>query len=177
MTSIRELGLPCRSATPRQRINNIWRAPMSPTRKRYVVETATKVIQRCILMTTDPGDLFFDLTCGSGTTAYVAEQWGSRWITCDTSRVATALAKQHLMTANFDCYDLAHRDENVAGAFQHHRVPRVSAKTPAYHEPSAEVLLYDQPQPDRSMASVTGPFTVEAAPAPLATTPDGPDTF
>ena len=60
-----------------------------------------KVIQRCILMTTDPGDLVFDPTCGSGTTAFVAEQWGRRWITCDTSRVALTLAKQRLMTANF----------------------------------------------------------------------------
>ncbi len=74
----------------------------------YVVETNPLVIQRCILMTTDPGDLVFDPTCGSGTTAFVAEQWGRRWITCDTSRVATTLAKQRLMTALFDYYELAH---------------------------------------------------------------------
>ena len=67
--------------------------------KVYVVQTNTKVVQRCMLMTTDPGDLVLDPTCGSGTTAYVAEQWGRRWITCDTSRVAITLAKQRLMTA------------------------------------------------------------------------------
>ena len=151
---------------PGRPINNIWPAPMSPTGKRYVVETATKVIQRCILMTTDPGDLVFDPTCGSGTTAYVAEQWGRRWITCDTSRVATALAKQRLMTANFDYHDLARPDDGVGGGFRYRSVPKVSAKTLAYDEPPAKVVLYDQPEPDRSKARVTGPFTVEAVPAP-----------
>ncbi len=151
---------------PGRRMNNIWAAPMSPTNKRYVVETATKVIQRCILMTTDPGDLVFDPTCGSGTTAYVAEQWGRRWITCDTSRVATALAKQRLMTASFDYYDLAHTDEGVGGGFRYHSVVTVSAKTLGYDEPPVEVMLYDQPRIDRSKARVTGPFTVEAVPAP-----------
>jgi adenine-specific DNA-methyltransferase len=72
----------------------------------YVVQTATKVIERCLLMTTDPGDLVLDPTCGSGTTAYVAEQWGRRWITCDSSRVALALAKHRLMTAKFDYQQL-----------------------------------------------------------------------
>ena len=151
---------------PGRRIHNIWAASMSPTAKRYVVETAAKVIQRCILMTTDPGDLVFDPTCGSGTTAHVAEQWGRRWITCDTSRVATALAKQRLMTANFDYYDLAHADEGVGGGFRYHSIATVSAKTLGYDEPPVEVMLYDQPRIDRSTARVTGPFTVEAVPAP-----------
>lgn len=74
--------------------------------KLYVVQTGTKVIERCLMMTTDPGDLVLDPTCGSGTTAYVAEQWGRRWITCDTSRVALSLARQRLMTAKFDYYAL-----------------------------------------------------------------------
>ena len=72
-----------------------------PIHKVYVVQTSTKVIQRCLLMTTDPGDLVLDPTCGSGTTAYVAEQWGRRWITCDTSRVALALARTRLMAARY----------------------------------------------------------------------------
>lgn len=67
-----------------------------------------------MLMTTDPGDLVLDITCGSGTTAYVAEQWGRRWITCDTSRVAITLAKQRLMTATFDYYKLAHEEQGVS---------------------------------------------------------------
>ena len=94
--------------------------------KRYVVETSSKVIERCILMTTDPGDLVFDPTCGSGTTAYVAEQWGRRWITCDTSRVALTLAKQRLMTALFDYYQLAHPDEGVGSGFQYKTVPHIT---------------------------------------------------
>ena len=75
--------------------------------KMYVVQTNTKVIERCILMTTDPGDLVLDPTCGSGTTAYVAEQWGRRWITIDTSRVSLALARTRLMAARFPYYLLA----------------------------------------------------------------------
>ena len=130
---------------PGRRINNVWPAPMSPADKRYVVQTDTKPIQRCILMTTDPGDLIFDPTCGSGTTAHVAEQWGRRWITCDTSRVATALAKQRLMTVNFDYYELAHPDEGVGAGFRYHGVATVSAKTLGYDEPPAEVMLYDRP--------------------------------
>ena len=82
---------------PGRQLHNIWAASMSADDKRYVVQTAIKVIQRAILMTTDPGDLVFDPTCGSGTTAHVAEQWGRRWITCDTSRVAIAIARQRLM--------------------------------------------------------------------------------
>ncbi|AWO87812.1 MULTISPECIES: site-specific DNA-methyltransferase [Bradyrhizobium] len=74
--------------------------------KIYVVQTNTKVVERCLLMTTDPGDLVLDPTCGSGTTAYVSEQWGRRWITCDSSRVALALAKHRLLTAKFDFYKL-----------------------------------------------------------------------
>src|SRR5258708_4721500 len=79
--------------------------------KTYVVETDTRVVQRCMLLTTDPGDLVLDPTCGSGTTACVAEQWGRRWITMDTSRVALALARQRLMTAKLPYYILADSPE------------------------------------------------------------------
>ena len=81
--------------------------------KKYIVETNIKVVERCLLMTTDPGDLVLDPTCGSGTTAYVAEQWGRRWITTDTSRVALALARTRLMTARFPFYLLADSPEGV----------------------------------------------------------------
>ena len=151
---------------PGRRINNIWAAPMSPTDKRYVVQTATKAIQRCVLMSTDPGDLVFDPTCGSGTTAWVAEQWGRRWITCDTSRVAVTIARQRLMTANYDYYELAHPGEGVGAGFRYRSVATVSARTLGYDEPPAETMLYDQPKVDRRKARVTGPFTVEAVPAP-----------
>ena len=85
-------------------------------------------------MTTDPGDLVFDPTCGSGTTAYVAEQWGRRWITCDTSRVALTLAKQRLMTAVFDYYELAHPEEGVGSGFKYKTVPHVTLKSIANNE-------------------------------------------
>src|SRR5207245_5654173 len=81
--------------------------------KMYVVQTDSRVIQRCLLMTTDPGDLVLDPTCGSGTTAYVAEQWGRRWITLDTSRVALALARTRLMSARFPYYLLS---DSLGGA-------------------------------------------------------------
>ncbi|MFM0141267.1 site-specific DNA-methyltransferase [Paraburkholderia sp. RL18-085-BIA-A] len=90
-------------------ISNAWTDTASGgygADKIYVVQTNPKVIARCVLMTTDPGDLVLDPTCGSGTTAYVAEQWGRRWITMDTSRVALALARQRLMTARFDYFEL-----------------------------------------------------------------------
>lgn len=92
--------------------------------KYYVVQTVARVVQRCILMTTDPGDLVLDPTCGSGTTAYVAEQWGRRWITLDTSRVALALARQRLMSARFPFYYLADskdgraKEQEVSGKIQ-----------------------------------------------------------
>jgi adenine-specific DNA-methyltransferase len=91
---------------PAVAITNLWDDVQqgSGAEKTYVVQTGTKIIERCILMTTDPGDLVLDPTCGSGTTAYVAEQWGRRWITIDTSRVALALARQRLMGARFAYY-------------------------------------------------------------------------
>ncbi len=152
--------------------------------KKYVVETSTKVITRCLLMTTDPGDLVLDPTCGSGTTAYVAEQWGRRWITCDTSRVALALAKQRLMTAMFDYYELAHPKEGVASGLKCKTVPHITLKSIANNPEIREGLtrnqidaairkyadqetLYDQPYIDKKKTRVTGPFTVEAVPAPV----------
>lgn len=88
------------------KLSNLWIDVKGETDKQYVVQTTTKVIQRCMLMTTDPGDLVLDPTCGSGTTAHVAEEWGRRWITIDVSRVALAIARQRLLTAKFDYFKL-----------------------------------------------------------------------
>jgi adenine-specific DNA-methyltransferase len=148
-------------------LNNVWHDTSAPSDKQYVVQTSTLVVQRCTLMTTDPGDLVFDITCGSGTTAYVAEQWGRRWITCDTSRIALTLAKQRLMTAVFDYYELAHQTEGVDSGFRYKTVPHVTLKSIANNEPPEPETLYDQPLVDNSRARVTGPFTVEAVPAPM----------
>ena len=152
---------------PGRRINNIWAAQMPSHDKRYVVQTATKVVERCILMTTDPGDLVFDPTCGSGTIAHVAEQWGRRWIGCDTSRVAIAIARQRLITASFEYYKLAHPAEGVGSGFSYKSVSKVSPKTLASGAPPGKTTLCDQPIPDSTKARVTGPFTVEAVPAPV----------
>ncbi len=97
--------------------------------KIYVVQTGQKTIERCILMTTDPGDLVLDPTCGSGTTAFVAEKWGRRWITCDTSRVAVTLAKQRLMTASYDYYSLQYPHEGLKGGFAYKTIPHIKLKS------------------------------------------------
>ena len=97
-----------------QALGNVWSDTGTGSftdEKIYVVQSGTKLIQRCILMTTDPGDLVLDPTCGSGTTAYVAEQWGRRWITIDTSRVAMALARARIMGARYPYYLLADSPE------------------------------------------------------------------
>lgn len=133
--------------------------------KIYVVQTSTEAIKRCILMTTDPGDVIFDPTCGSGTTALVAEQWGRRWITCDTSRVAITLAKQRLMTTLFDYYKLAHQEEGVGSGFKYETVPHITLSSIANDEPPSTETLYDKPFIDNSKHRVTGPFTVEAVPS------------
>ncbi len=91
---------------PVQELTNMWTDTVGELQKKYVVQTSTRVIERCMMMTTDPGDLVLDPTCGSGTTASVAEQWGRRWITIDCSRVAVSIARQRLLTAKFDFYKL-----------------------------------------------------------------------
>ena len=116
-------------------INNIWTELLMRTGKEYIVQTAPSVIERCLLMTTDPGDLVLDPTCGSGTTAYVAEQWGRRWITIDTSRVALALARQRLLTASFPLYKVNDGDaggdlaQNPGKGFLYKSVPHITLKS------------------------------------------------
>jgi adenine-specific DNA-methyltransferase len=132
---------------------NIWSDIGGASEKRYVVETAPTIVQRCLQMTTDPGDLVLDPTCGSGTTAYVAEQWGRRWITIDTSRVALALARARIMGARYPYYLLAdskdgqHKEAeitqsvpseapthgNIRQGFVYERVPHVTLKSIAHN--------------------------------------------
>jgi len=146
--------------------------------KVYVVQTATKAIERCLLMTSDPGDLILDPTCGSGTTPIVAEQWGRRWITIDTSRVALALARTRLMAHRYPWFQL--QDESdVKHGFLCRTVPHITLKSIAQNpdirdgltraETEAAIArhaeqetLFDQPQEDRNKVRVTGPFTVES---------------
>jgi adenine-specific DNA-methyltransferase len=148
---------------PLQPLSNMWTdggAGSFTEDQTYVVQTATKIVQRCVLMSTDPGDLVFDPTCGSGTTAYVAEKWGRRWITCDTSRIAVTLAKQRLMTANYDYYELQYPHEGLKGGFIYKTSPRITSNSIAEnpeidaiydrHHPGIEAKLYEL---NRSLAA------------------------
>ena len=157
---------------------NVWNDTILGTfsEKLYVVQTSPLTVARCILMTTDPGDLVFDPTCGSGTTAYVAEQWGRRWITCDTSRVALALARQRLMTASYDYYQLADADRGVDGGFRYRTVPHVTLRSIAQNEPPETETLYDQPLKDSKRTRVSGPFTTEQIPS-FGIDADAEDTY
>ena len=152
---------------PYKEVNNLWSDTgtnqMEGGGKVYVVQTSTKTIQRCILMTTDPGDLVLDPTCGSGTTAFVAEQWGRRWITMDTSRIALNIAKKRLMTALFPYYKTYDESEtpNIRRGFIYKRVPHITLKSLANNLPAEEETLYDQPEEDKKRIRVSGPFTVE----------------
>jgi len=154
--------------------------------KIYAVQTATAAVQRCLQMTTDPGDLVLDPTCGSGTTAYVAEQWGRRWITIDTSRVPLALTRQRLLTATFPYYELQDAERGPAGGFVYKRrqnakgeevggiVPHVTLKSIANDEPPAEEVLVDRPEVEKQITRVTGPFVIEATiPTPVDFEGDG----
>ena len=110
-------------------ISDVWTdVSGGASEKVYVVQTNDRIIQRCLLMTTDPGDLVLDPTCGSGTTAYVAENWGRRWITIDTSRIALVWARQRLLTASFNYYELRNESAGVAGGFINKTVPHITLK-------------------------------------------------
>ena len=114
---------------PVTELTNIWRDISGAAGNIYVVQTPVRIIERCLLMTTDPGDLVLDPTCGGGTTAYVAEKWGRRWITIDTSRVSIALARQRLLTASFDYYKFKDETNGVAGGFINKTVPHIMLKS------------------------------------------------
>jgi adenine-specific DNA-methyltransferase len=120
----------------------------------YVVQTVTRAIERCLLMTTDPGDLVLDPTCGSGTTAFVAEKWGRRWITCDTSRVAVTLAKQRLMTASYDYYELKYPHEGLKGGFIYKTVPHVTLKSIANNPEIDEIHARLHPAIESALADL-----------------------
>ena len=174
---------------PYKERGNFWTDTLTGSftdEKIYVVQTNPKVVERCLLMTTDPGDLVFDPTCGSGTTAWCAEKWGRRWITADTSRVPLALARQRLLTSTFDFYRLKEPERGPAGGFEYWRrqnrrgeevggiVPHVTLESIANDEPAKEEVLVDRPETDGSVTRVSGPFCVEATiPAPVEWDGDG----
>ena len=130
---------------PSTELTNIWGDIAGGAGNTYVVQTSTKIIERCLLMTTDPGDLVLDPTCGSGTTAYVAENWGRRWITIDTSRVAVALARQRLLTGTFDYYKLKNESEGVGGGFINKTVPHITLRSIAQNTALDPIFAKHEP--------------------------------
>jgi adenine-specific DNA-methyltransferase len=145
----------------------------------YVVQTDARVIERCLHLVTSPGDLVVDPTCGSGTTAFVAEKWGRRWITCDTSRVPLALARQRLLTAAFPYYELLNPENGPQGGFVYRRkqkrtgeecgglVPHITLGSIANEQPPITETLVDRPEVVDGIVRVAGPFVVEATVAPV----------
>lgn len=162
---------------PAKAIDNVWPDTQSGgfnEAKLYVVQTTTKTISRCMLMSTNPGDLVLDITCGSGSTAVVAENWGRRWITIDTSRIPIALARQRLLTSVFPWYRLKEPPKGPAGGFVNERkknrkgqevgglLPRTTLKSIAKDEDPETVTIVDLPEENKKVTRVCGPFTVEA---------------
>jgi adenine-specific DNA-methyltransferase len=139
---------------PVSSLTNLWADMSGQKNMVYAVQTLDSVIERCLLMTTDPGDLVLDPTCGSGTTAYVAEKWGRRWITCDTSRVAVTLAKQRLMTASFDYYELRYPHEGLRGGFIYKTVPHVTLKSIANNPEIDEIYERLHPAVEAALAAL-----------------------
>ena len=170
---------------PFQAISNMWSDLAGASGKVYAVQTSLKALQRCILMTTDPGDLVLDPTCGSGTTAYAAEQWGRRWITIDTSRVPLALTRQRLLTATYPFYQLFDDKRGPAGGFIYTRkqnnrgavggiVSHTTSTSIANNDFPVEEVLVDRPDVQPSVTRVSGPFTVEATIPPPVEMNDNP---
>lgn len=154
---------------PAKAIDNVWSDTQSGgfnDPKLYVVQTTNKTIARCILMSTDPGDLVLDITCGSGTTAHVAEHWGRRWITCDTSRIPVSLARQRLLTATFPWFRLNNPAAGPAAGFKYALgkglLKKVTLGSIAKNEDPQTITLVDMPEKEPDIVRVCGPFTVEA---------------
>lgn len=138
-------------------ISSTWNDTLFSSRseeKKYVVQTSEKVIECCILMTSDPGDLVFDPTMGSGTTAVVAENWGRRWISCDTSRVALAIARQRILTAKFDAFEFADENLGVKGNFKYKTVPHITLKSIAQNPHLDPIFEKFNPQLDVALSQI-----------------------
>ena len=151
---------------PGRRIDNVWHQVMKTSGKRYVVQVANAAVERCILMSTDPGDLILDPTCGSGVTPHMAEHWGRRWIGIDVGRVAIAVARRHLLTAVHPWYRTVDGGSDPAAGLNVETIQRVSAATLAYdtvNDPENTIYLVDRPKEDAKRSRLTGPFTVESA--------------
>jgi len=153
---------------PVARLTHLWDDTVAASDMQYVVQTSEAVIERCILMSTDPGDLVLDPTCGSGTTAVTSERWGRRWITCDTSRVAITLAKQRMLTTGYTYFNLKHPLDGLKGGFVYRTVPHITLGSIANNPEIEEIHERLQPAITQALvelnhalrASPPAPFTV-----------------
>jgi adenine-specific DNA-methyltransferase len=143
---------------PLAALTNPWADTTGPSKRVYSVQTGEKIVERCLWMTTKPGDLVFDPTCGSGTTALCAERWGRRWITCDTSRVALNVARKELLSRILPHYSLT--SDRLRDGFDYRRVPRVTSSTIIGKLEPEQVALVDEPNVDTRAIRVCGPFEV-----------------
>ncbi len=134
-------------------LTNVWADLGGAKDKRYVVQTNTRAVERCMLMATKPGDLVFDPTCGSGTTAYVAEQFGRRWITVDTSRVSIAIARQRLLTSKLDYYKFKDESRGIEGGFKYKTVPHITLKSIAQNTNLDPIFAKHEPVLDEKLAA------------------------
>jgi adenine-specific DNA-methyltransferase len=146
---------------PVQELSHMWMDTQGAIDKDYVVQTNTRVVERCLLMTTDPGDIVLDPTCGSGTTAYVAEQWGRRWITIDTSRVALALARTRLMTARYPYYLLADSPEGIRKEAEDTGQVPSEEMLHATHHDIKKCFVYNR-VPHTTLKSIATNFEIDA---------------
>jgi adenine-specific DNA-methyltransferase len=152
---------------PLAKLTSLWGQTIGARDRAYVVQTSIDVVERCLLMTTDPGDLVLDPTCGSGTTAYVAEKWGRRWITCDTSRVAVTLAKQRLVTASYEYYTLKYPHEGLKGGFIYKTVPHVTLKSIANNPEIDEIYERMHPAIEKALEGLNDTIAGTRRAAPL----------
>ena len=162
-------------------LTNLWSDTSAPRDKVYVVQTNRKVIERCMLMSTNPGDLVLDPTCGGGTTATVAEEWGRRWITIDVSRVPLSLARQRLLTATYKYFKLQDEYRGPASGFKYEYkeddkgrqiggvIRSISRGTTSNDDIANEIVLVDHPETQNKITRVTGAFVFEATiPTPMS---------
>jgi adenine-specific DNA-methyltransferase len=150
---------------PYKEMDTLWDGIGGASSMVYVVQTNEEVIKRCILMTSNAGEIVFDPTCGGGTTAVAAERLGRKWITCDTSRVALNLARKRIMTEVYDYYKLQNPDEGLSGGLLYKEVERLTPSLIAKGHSGKKETIYLEPQKDSSIKRVTGPFTIEAVPS------------
>ncbi len=150
---------------PYKQLENLWDGLSGARDKVYVVQTNEEVIKRCILMTSDAGDIVFDPTCGGGTTAIASERMGRKWITCDSSRVALNLSRKRLMTEVYHFYKLNSESEGISGGIKYKQVERLTPSRIAQGHEGKKETIYLDPEVDINTKRVTGPFTVEAVPS------------